>query len=73
MWSQESWTVRWKMGEMVKPRTFTEKEDRIHWRGQSWWTTKEPRVTMVILLFLLRRAPEVASKSLQAKSALKMF
>ncbi len=63
--------MREKMGEMVKPRTFTEEEARIHWRGQSWWMTKEPRSMMVILRFLLRRAPE-ALKSLQARYALKM-
>ncbi len=59
-----------KTGEMVKPRTFTEVEARIHWRGQSWRPAQEPRPMMVVLRFLLRRAPEAASKSLQARSPL---
>ncbi len=70
--SQESWTVLEKTGEMVNPRTFTEMEVRIHWRGQSWRPAQEPRPMMVVLRFLLRRAPEAASKSLQARSTLTM-
>jgi hypothetical protein len=68
--SQESWTVLEKTGEMVKPRTFTEVEARIHWRGQSWRLAQEPRLMIAVLRFLLRGAPEAASKSLQARSTL---
>ncbi len=56
-----------KTGEMVKPRTFNEVEARIHWRGQSWRLAQELRPMIVVLRFLLRRAPEAAPKSLQAR------
>ncbi len=59
----------WRDGES---KDFTEVEARIHWRGQSWRPAQEPRPMMVVLRFLLRRAPEAASKSLQARSTLMM-
>jgi hypothetical protein len=45
-WSQKSWTVREKMGEMVKPRPLTEEEAKIYWRGQYWRPALEPRPTI---------------------------